>query len=53
VTISGSYASPGRLAVTLIGNTTSGAVNGYTRWLDLDAGIARSEWTAGNTGLLR
>ncbi|KAF8523416.1 glycoside hydrolase family 95 protein [Gautieria morchelliformis] len=49
----GSYTSPGRLAVTLTSNNTVGNVSGYTRWLDLDAGIARSEWTVGSTGLSR
>ncbi|KAF8590641.1 glycoside hydrolase family 95 protein [Ramaria rubella] len=49
----GSYTSPGRLAVTLTGNATSDTVTDYTRWLDLDAGVARSEWTIGSTTLKR
>ncbi|GJJ13013.1 hypothetical protein Clacol_007262 [Clathrus columnatus] len=49
----GSYTSPGRLAVTLLGNNTSGPITQFTRWLDLDLGVARSQWNVGNNQLTR
>lgn len=49
----GSYTSPGRLAVTLLENNTSDPVTEYTRWLDLDLGVARSRWNVGGNQLTR
>lgn len=49
----GSYTSPGRLAVTLLGNATSGPVTEYIRWLDLDLGVVRSRWNIGKNELMR
>ena len=48
----GSYAGAGYLISTLNGLETN-ATSGYSRWLDLDAALARTQWDEGNTTLLR
>ncbi|KIJ56403.1 glycoside hydrolase family 95 protein [Sphaerobolus stellatus SS14] len=49
----GSYASPGRFAVSMTGNATTGTLSNFVRWLDLDEGVARSQWNVGKVQLTR
>ncbi|KAF9479522.1 hypothetical protein BDN70DRAFT_983597 [Pholiota conissans] len=46
----GSYAGTGILLSTL---RLTGTVTNYTRWLDLDKGLASTKWTQNSTDLLR
>ncbi|EKM53204.1 glycoside hydrolase family 95 protein [Phanerochaete carnosa HHB-10118-sp] len=46
----GSYSGAGYLLTSL--NSTSHSSN-YTRWLDLDAAVARASWSSGNGTLIR
>ncbi|KAK0199846.1 glycoside hydrolase family 95 protein [Desarmillaria ectypa] len=47
----GSYAGAGHLITTL--NITDSGTTNYTRWLDLDQGVARTSWTQDGISYLR
>lgn len=46
----GSYAGAGYLVSKI---NATGTVSGYSRFLDLDQGIARTTWTQGGTSFIR
>ncbi|TFK37018.1 Six-hairpin glycosidase-like protein [Crucibulum laeve] len=48
----GSYAGAGHLLTTL-NFSTSAAVTNYSRWLDLDQGLARTSWVQSGVGVQR
>ena len=46
----GSYAGAGYLLSNIY---STGPVTGYSRWLDLEEGVARTTWTQAGTKYLR
>ncbi|VDB95612.1 unnamed protein product [Peniophora sp. CBMAI 1063] len=50
--LGGSYAGAGYL-ISSLGNQLSNASSQYSRWLDLDAALVRTQWTQANSTFLR
>lgn len=46
----GSYAGAGHLLSSI---NTTGSITNYTRWLDIDQGLARTSWTQNGDNILR